>query len=107
MNDLRARLENLAAHNQTITYGTLARDLGLTAPGSIAVLTGMLETLMEQDASLGRPFLASICAGKQNDNQPALGFFVKARALGVFTGDDPVAFTAEQRLALSQIVGNS
>jgi hypothetical protein len=56
MNDLRARLENLAAHNQTITYGTLAGDLGLTAPGSIAVLTVMLETLMEQDASLGRAF---------------------------------------------------
>ena len=56
---LTARLAELAALNQTVTYGKLARDLGLTGPATIARLTADLETLMEEDAALNHPFRAT------------------------------------------------
>jgi hypothetical protein len=96
---LEARLAELAALNQTITYGQLARDLGLTGPATIARLTTALEALMEADAALGRPLRAALVNGRGTD-LPARGFFAKAAELGLPT-DDPAAFVAAQRSALS------
>ena len=58
---LAARLADLAALNQTTSYGALARDLGLTGPGTIARLTTALEALMEQDTAANRPLRADPC----------------------------------------------
>lgn len=95
---LTARLAELAALNQTTTYGALARDLGLTGPGTIARLTTALESLMEADAAASHPFRAALLAAR-GSTLPAPGFFEKAAALG-FQIRDPATFTAEQRRAL-------
>ena len=80
---LQVRLVQLAALGQTVTYGALARDLGVPGPGSIAQLTAMLEALMIEDAAAGRPLRASLCAGRLAGGMPAQGFFDKAADLGV------------------------
>jgi hypothetical protein len=95
---LEARLAALAAAGETITYGALARDLGLR----MAELTAALERLMEEDAAAGRPFCAALCRGKLADGQPAKGFFDKASALG-HDITDPAAMVAAHRAALRKI----
>lgn len=100
MNRLESRLAELAALGQTITYGTLARELQIPGPGAIAKLTAALEALMETDASQGRPFRATLCEGRLADGLPAQGFFDKARALGRYDGSDPALWVAAERAAL-------
>ena len=75
----------------------LARELDLP---HIATLTAMLETLMEQDAAAGRPFLAAVMAGRLGDGMPSLGFFEKAAELDAALTADPEIFVTEQRRAL-------
>jgi hypothetical protein len=96
---LRARLVALAAAGQTITYGDLARDLALPSP-AIQTLAALLETLMQQDAAAGRPFLAAVCAGRLGDGLPALGFFELAAALDPKANPDPAAYVTAERAAL-------
>jgi hypothetical protein len=93
---LEARLAALAAAGGTITYGDLAREIGLR----MADLTARLEALMEEDAREGRPFRAALLRQRLSpDTLPAPGFFQKAAALGQRI-DDPAAFTADQRCRL-------
>lgn len=99
---VQARLVELAALGKTISYGDLARDLNLPAP-SIATLTAMLETLMEQDAAAGRPFLAAMMEGRLGDGMPSLGFFDKAAELDAVLTSDPMAFVNEQRADLHKL----
>ena len=97
MTPLEARLAALAAAGGTITYGQLARELGLR----MADLTAQLESLMDQDAAQGAPFRAALLSQRLSpDHLPAPGFFHKAAALGQPT-DDPRAFTQAQRRRLS------
>ena len=98
---LTARLADLAALNQTTTYGQLARDLNLTGPATIARLTSALEALMDEDAASGRPLRAALLIAR-NSTLPAQGFFDKAAALGL-SFPDRAAFIAEQRDALKFI----
>ncbi len=96
MTRLETRLAALAAAGETVTYGTLARELGLR----VAELSAALEALMEDDAAAGRPFRAALCAQRHSpQGLPAPGFFLKAAELGHAT-DDPAAFTADQRRRL-------
>lgn len=96
MKTLEEKLAALAAASETVSYGTLARDLGLR----MADLTAQLETLMEEDAAAGRPFRAVLLHQRLSpDRLPAPGFFQKAAALGRPT-DDPAAFTASERQAV-------
>ena len=96
---LQARLAELAALNQTTTYGTLARDLGLTGPAMIARLTTALESLMDHDAAAGQPLRAAL-VNARNSPLPAPGFFQKAAALG-YDITDPAALVSQHRAALS------
>lgn len=90
---LEHRLAALAAAGETISYGDLARELGLR----MADLTAQLEALMEEDAAKGAPFRAVLLRQRLSpDNLPAPGFFQKAAALGADV-TDPAAFTARQR----------
>ncbi len=101
MTRLEDRLASLAAAGDTITYGALARDLGLR----IGDLTRALEALMDQDAQLGRPFRASLCVQRLSaEGLPAPGFFQKAAALG-HPAPDRDSFVRQQRAALRQISG--
>ncbi|WP_431299988.1 hypothetical protein [Tabrizicola sp. BL-A-41-H6] len=96
MTRLEERLAALAAAGETITYGALARDLGLR----MAELTAALEATMEADAAANRPFRAALCAARLSpDTLPAKGFFAKAAALGR-PAPDLVAFTASERARL-------
>ncbi len=98
---LEYRLAALALCGQTISYGALARELGLR----IGALTAQLEQLMAQDAQAGRPYLAITCEAKLNNTLPAEGFFQCAEALGRPVGRDAAAVAAHRdalRLALGQ-----
>ena len=79
MSPLEDRLAALAAAGETISYGDLARALGLR----MAELTTALEALMEADAAQGRPLRAALLRQRLSpDGHPAPGFFQKAAALG-------------------------
>ena len=93
---LETRLAALAAAGETVTYGDLARELGLR----MADLTAQLEALMDNDAAHGKPFRAALLRQRLSpDHLPAPGFFQKAAELGRPT-DDPAAFTEAERTAL-------
>ena len=100
---LAARLDDLAARGATMSYGELAHDLAIPGPGSIATLTGALETLMEQDARAGRPLRAALCRARLSD-LPAQGFFDHAEHLGCYAGgpagENARNFVAKTRTAL-------
>jgi hypothetical protein len=97
---LEARLAELAARHQTVTYGDLAREFGVP----MSTLTAELEVLMEDDAAKGAPFRAALCSGRLLNGQPAAGFFQKAAALGrlssAATPAEQAAFVATERAAL-------
>ena len=95
MNRLEARLAELAAAGQTITYGALAREMGWR----VQDLTAALETLMEIDAGKGQPLRAALCEGRLSAGMPGRGFFEKAAELGRDLSD-PAAFVAQTRAAL-------
>ena len=97
---LTARLAQLAALNQTVSYGKLARDLGLTGPSTIARLTAALEHLMDEDAANNLPLRAALLAGRLAKDLPAQGFFNKAAALGRYQTQDPTDYIAAERALL-------
>ncbi len=78
-----------------MTYGALARDLGLR----MGEMTAELERLMEEDVQAGRQLRAALCEGKLSQGQPAQGFFQKCADLGLDVAD-PVAFVADHRARL-------
>ena len=84
---LRTCLQNMAAAGRTITYGGLARLLELSQPNTIHQITVALERLMEEDAQVGRPFIAALVLSKARGGLPAVGFFDCARRLGRLAGD--------------------
>jgi hypothetical protein len=92
---LSARLMDLAAQGETVTYGALAQSLGWR----VAVLTEALEALMEEDAALGQPFRAAVLEAKLTPGLPAPGFFQKVAALGAEI-EDPLSFVMAERKAL-------
>ncbi|MDE3027820.1 MAG: NifU family protein, partial [Paracoccaceae bacterium] len=79
---VRAHLDALPADPQLITYGRLARALGMYAPGSVRKVTAALETTMREDAAAGRTFLAARVVSRGPAQSPGKGFFELARALG-------------------------
>ncbi len=85
---LEAALAGLARRGATVTYGTLARQLGLEGPGRIARLTDALESLMEADAAAGAALRAALVTGRVSGGLPARGFFHKAQALGLHDGSE-------------------
>ena len=78
---VRGHLQALPAQKVPITYGTLARALGLWAPGSVRRVTRALETTMRDDAAAGRPFIAARVVSRAGEGLPGQGFFDLARAL--------------------------
>lgn len=93
---LETRLAALAAAGETLSYGDLARELGLR----MADLTARLEALMEDDAARGQPFRAAVLHQRLSaERLPAPGFFQKAAALGCDISN-PIRFTQDQRRKL-------
>ncbi|MBI6629549.1 NifU family protein [Pontibaca salina] len=79
---IRAYLESLPADSLPITYGRLARGLGMYAPGSIRKVTAALEDLMHEDSKAKRPFIAALVVNRGRDHIPGKGFFELAQTLG-------------------------
>jgi hypothetical protein len=101
---LEAALAGLAEAHETVTYGDLARHLGIPGPGSIAALAAALEATMEADAAAGLPLRAALCAGRTRDGLPAAGFFETAARLGRYAGPaqgpEAAAYVAAERALL-------
>lgn len=97
-------LAGLVAAGETVTYGDLARHLGIPGPGSIAVLAAALEATMAADAAADRPLRAALCTGRTLDGLPAAGFFEAAARLGRYAGPpqgtEAAAFVAAERARL-------
>lgn len=56
-------------------------------PQTIHRVTQALEILMAEDVAASRPMLAALCVSRLQQRLPARGFFIEAKALGVFSGD--------------------
>lgn len=99
---VRAHLEALVPEDGPITYGALARAMGLWMPGSVRKVTQALEETMDEDAAAGRPFVAARVVSRAG-HLPGKGFFEKASALGQGPepGESDSAFHARQVAALS------
>jgi Fe-S cluster biogenesis protein NfuA len=78
---VRAHLGGLDQTEAPITYGALARVLGLWTPGSIAKVTRALETTMREDAASDRPFIAARAVSRGHHKLPGKGYFDLASAL--------------------------
>lgn len=91
---VETRLAALAAAGETITYGAMARELGLR----VMDLTSQLETLMEEDAAEGCPFRAALLSAR-GTALPARGFLDKAASLGADIAD-PARLVADHRRQL-------
>jgi Fe-S cluster biogenesis protein NfuA len=78
---VRAHLSGLAPKDTPVTYGALARALGLWAPGSVRKITRALEVTMREDAAANRPFIAARAVSRGSEGLPGKGFFELARTL--------------------------
>lgn len=78
---VRTYLESLSDAEIPITYGTLARAMGLWMPGSIRRITRALETTMHEDAAAARPFIAARVVSRGRNGLPGQGYFELADAL--------------------------
>lgn len=79
---VRAYLDAQPSETLPITYGRLARGLGMYAPGSVRKVTAALEATMREDAAADRPFIAARAVSRGPAQSPGKGFFDLARALG-------------------------
>lgn len=84
---VRRHLEALPPAAPTVSYGTLARALGLWLPGSVRKVTRALEVTMQEDNEAGRPFIASRAVSRAA-GLPGKGFFDLARDLARGPGMD-------------------
>lgn len=95
---VRQYLEDIASPSETVTYGALARALGLWTPGSVRKVTRALEATMRHDARDGQPFIAARTVSRAGGGLPARGFFDLARALdrGPAEGETEEEFHARE-----------
>jgi Fe-S cluster biogenesis protein NfuA len=101
---IRAYLESVPLDQLPVTYGALARALGLWAPGSIRKVTRALEITMREDASAGRPFIAACAVSRGREGLPGQGFFTLARDLsrGPQQGESDADFHAREFAQLTR-----
>ncbi len=106
-NRVRAHLETLPPDRIPITYGALARALGLWMPGAVAKITAALETTMREDAATGSPFIAARAVSRGRSGLPGKGFFDLARALarGPQQGESESQFHARELGLVDEMIG--
>jgi len=107
-NRVRDHLETLPPDEIPITYGTLARTLGLWMPGAVGKITAALETTMREDAAAGRPFIAARVVSRGRDGLPGKGFFDFARILsrGPQHEESDAAFHARELQGLNEMLAS-
>lgn len=87
-------LESLRQSGQTLSYADLAALAEIDAPQRIHKLTGWLENTMCADTNAGHPLRAALIISKYR-GIPAPGFFIHAKALGLYDGPTTGALAAE------------
>jgi len=99
---VRAHLSALPPKDAPMTYGTLARALGLWAPGSVGRITRAPEVTMREDAAANRPFIAARTISRAREGLPGPGFFNLATALarGPQPGESDTDFYARECTSL-------
>jgi hypothetical protein len=108
-NRVRRHLETLPRDQIPISYGALARALGLWMPGSVGKVTAALETTMREDAAAGRPFIAARAVSRARTGLPGKGFFDLARALarGPEEGESEREFHARELDLADKMIGKA
>jgi Fe-S cluster biogenesis protein NfuA len=108
-NRVRRHLETLPRDQIPISYGALARALGLWMPGSVGKVTAALETTMREDAAAGRPFIAARAVSRARTGLPGKGFFDLARALarGPEEGESEREFHARELGRADKTIGKA
>ena len=103
---VRRYLEELPSDAVPITYGSLARALGMWMPGSVGKVTRALETTMREDARANRPFIAANVVSRAGGKLPGKGFFDLARALsrGRQSGETDAEFHAKEMDRVSRML---
>lgn len=85
---VRHHLKSLSPSSPTVSYGALARAVGLWLPGSVRKVTQALEETMREDARTGSPFVAARAVSRAAGDLPGKGFFDLARDLSRGPRDD-------------------
>ena len=90
LSNLRKRLQQAAAKGVPISYKALAGSLTATSSTNSGIsryMEGALETLMREDATSQRPFLATFVVDPRKGGLPAPAYFRIATELGRFKGN--------------------
>ena len=103
---VRRHLDRLGPAEVPVTYGRLARALGLFLPGSVRKVTDALETTMHEDAAAHRPFVAALVVTR-GTGLPGKGFFDLAEGLGLPLDPDPGAMRAYRDAVLAARSANA
>ena len=100
----RPLCEEAAARGERLSYGEIARSLGLESYESHRERINAALTLnMKEDAEAGRPFASVAVVQGGGNGIPGEGFYEAAWALGRFgDGDDARDFVEREWLALCQ-----
>ena len=91
---LRQELTACAGRGETVTYRDLAARVDFPGPHSIHRLTELLEQLIREDHSAGRPLLAALAVSRAQKGMPGRGFFQLLTELGRYRGPDQGAEAA-------------
>lgn len=94
---IRQALTQHLKARRTVTYQALAKEVGLAPPHSIHRLTLILEELIREDHSAGRPLVAAAACGRHG--LPGRGFFMLLAELGRGEGEPEALYAAERAAA--------
>lgn len=89
---LCALLDQARVQRRTLTYLEAADALAMPGPQRIHKTTRLLEIMLKRDAEQGRPLRAALVTSRAAHGLPAMGFFDRARRLGLLHGEAPEDF---------------
>ncbi|WP_417587970.1 NifU family protein [Pararhodobacter oceanensis] len=100
---IREHLEAQPASQLPVTYGQIARAMGLYAPGSRRKVTAALETTMREDAAANRPFIAARAVSRRKLPHKRFFAFAAATGRGAQAGESQADW--HQRLLAASLSG--
>ena len=104
--DIAPVLEEALAHEQLLSYASLAAQFGLAPPGQswqAHPFCALFEQLDQEDAQAGRPFRTSVVVNAST-NYPGNGFFTtlqRLRGVPVPPNDRVVVWAREYQAAVA------
>ena len=92
LNSLAKHLDLCRLKRVTITYLEAADAIGVLAPQRIHQVTQLLEILIERDQKADKPIRAALVVSRNRTGLPGEGFFLKAKELGLMSGNTAQEF---------------